>query len=98
MASPRVLIDEHGSAVGDELPATDVLVAGYRELVLARRLNDVAGALVRQGRHGRLPVHATARRPARWPRPCASPTATGCSPPTATPCARSSPAGWTPSR
>ncbi|MGI5131469.1 pyruvate dehydrogenase (acetyl-transferring) E1 component subunit alpha [Pseudonocardia sp. CA-107938] len=44
----RVLIDEHGRAVGDPVPAG--LLDGYRELVLARRLNDVASALVRQGR------------------------------------------------
>src|ERR687896_452419 len=52
MASPRTLIDEHGTVIGDgsALPTTADLLDGYRELVLARRLNDVASALVRQGR------------------------------------------------
>ena len=52
MASPRMLIDEHGTVVGDgsALPVPADLLDGYRELVLARRFNDVASALVRQGR------------------------------------------------
>jgi 2-oxoisovalerate dehydrogenase E1 component alpha subunit len=44
------LIDETGAVVGDGLPAPEVLLDGYRALVLARRLNEQAGALVRQGR------------------------------------------------
>ncbi|WP_425570781.1 pyruvate dehydrogenase (acetyl-transferring) E1 component subunit alpha [Pseudonocardia adelaidensis] len=46
------LIDETGAVVGDRgtLPAQEVLLDGYRALVLARRLNEQAGALVRQGR------------------------------------------------
>jgi pyruvate dehydrogenase E1 component alpha subunit len=46
------LIDETGAVVGDggTLPAPEVLLDGYRALVLARRLNEQAGALVRQGR------------------------------------------------
>jgi 2-oxoisovalerate dehydrogenase E1 component alpha subunit len=46
----RRLIDETGAVVGDGLPAPEVLLDGYRRLVLARRLNDQAEALVRQGR------------------------------------------------
>ena len=47
------LIDENGTAFSDEhyaLPATDTLVRAYRGLVEGRRINDQAGALVRQGR------------------------------------------------
>lgn len=47
------LIDEHGTAVPDErysLPDVDILVRAYRGLVEGRRINDQAGALVRQGR------------------------------------------------
>ncbi|OLT03356.1 pyruvate dehydrogenase (acetyl-transferring) E1 component subunit alpha [Pseudonocardia sp. CNS-004] len=44
------LIDETGAVVGHGLPAPEVLLDGYRALVLARRLNEQAGALVRQGR------------------------------------------------
>jgi len=46
------LLDEHGVPVpgAGPLPSADELVAGYRDMVLARRLNDQAGALVRQGR------------------------------------------------
>jgi len=47
------LIDEHGTAVPDEryaLPDTASLLAAYRGLVEGRRINDQAGALVRQGR------------------------------------------------
>jgi pyruvate dehydrogenase E1 component alpha subunit len=46
------LLDEEGVPVDGELalpPAADLL-AGYRALVLARRLNEQASALVRQGR------------------------------------------------
>jgi pyruvate dehydrogenase E1 component alpha subunit len=54
------LIDETGAVVGDAaaLPAPDVLLDGYRALVLARRLNEQAGALVRQGR---LAVYPSSR-------------------------------------
>jgi pyruvate dehydrogenase E1 component alpha subunit len=46
------LIDETGAVVADAaaLPAPEVLLEGYRALVLARRFNEQAGALVRQGR------------------------------------------------
>ncbi|EQM82278.1 hypothetical protein L687_12885 [Microbacterium maritypicum MF109] len=47
------LIDEDGTAVADEryaLPDSDTLLAAYRGLVEGRRINDQAGALVRQGR------------------------------------------------
>ncbi|TQM37807.1 pyruvate dehydrogenase E1 component alpha subunit [Pseudonocardia cypriaca] len=46
------LIDETGAVVGDgaTLPAPEALLDGYRRLVLARRLNEQAEALVRQGR------------------------------------------------
>jgi 2-oxoisovalerate dehydrogenase E1 component subunit alpha len=52
MAEPMRLIDETGAVVADAppLPAPEVLLDGYRALVLARRLNEQAGALVRQGR------------------------------------------------
>lgn len=47
------LIDEDGTTLPDEayaIPAADVLLAAYRGLVEGRRINDQAGALVRQGR------------------------------------------------
>ncbi|WP_028937203.1 pyruvate dehydrogenase (acetyl-transferring) E1 component subunit alpha [Pseudonocardia spinosispora] len=45
------LLDEHGRAVaGAEPPSDGALLEGYRALVMARRLNEQAGALVRQGR------------------------------------------------
>ncbi|GEL20229.1 pyruvate dehydrogenase (acetyl-transferring) E1 component subunit alpha [Pseudonocardia asaccharolytica] len=45
------LVDEHGHAADPAvLPPTAELLAGYRAMVLARRLNEQAGALVRQGR------------------------------------------------
>jgi 2-oxoisovalerate dehydrogenase E1 component alpha subunit len=47
------LIDETGAPVTDEqyaLPDPDTLLAAYRGLVEGRRINDQAGALVRQGR------------------------------------------------
>ncbi|WP_328990477.1 thiamine pyrophosphate-dependent dehydrogenase E1 component subunit alpha [Kribbella sp. NBC_01245] len=50
---PIRLIDEHGTAHDHPsyaMPATDLLLKGYDELVAGRRLNDQAGALVRQGR------------------------------------------------
>lgn len=52
MTEPMRLIDETGAVVAEDppLPAPEVLVEGYRGLVFARRLNDQAGALVRQGR------------------------------------------------
>jgi 2-oxoisovalerate dehydrogenase E1 component alpha subunit len=51
-SEPLQMLDEQGGVVAGEppLPAPDVLLDGYRRLVLARRLNDQAGALVRQGR------------------------------------------------
>ncbi|MBO9521478.1 MAG: pyruvate dehydrogenase (acetyl-transferring) E1 component subunit alpha [Nocardioidaceae bacterium] len=50
---PVVLIDADGARTPDdahELPAADSLVQAYRSLVTARRINDQAYALVRQGR------------------------------------------------
>lgn len=47
------LIDQNGAPVADEqyaLPEADVLLRAYRGLVEGRRINDQAGALVRQGR------------------------------------------------
>jgi 2-oxoisovalerate dehydrogenase E1 component alpha subunit len=47
------LIDENGERVIDEhyaLPDTETLLRAYRGLVEGRRINDQAGALVRQGR------------------------------------------------
>ena len=47
------LIDADGQPVADEhyaLPDGDTLLAAYRGLVEGRRINDQAGALVRQGR------------------------------------------------
>ncbi|KJQ56030.1 thiamine pyrophosphate-dependent enzyme [Microbacterium sp. SA39] len=47
------LIDQDGAPVADEsyaLPESDVLLQAYRGLVEGRRINDQAGALVRQGR------------------------------------------------
>jgi pyruvate dehydrogenase E1 component alpha subunit len=56
--TPLRLIDQDGSAdpsghaalAPDRIPGQDTLRDGYRRLVLARRLNDQADALVRQGR------------------------------------------------
>lgn len=56
--TPLRLIDQDGSAdpsghaglAPDRVPDQDTLRDGYRRLVLARRLNDQADALVRQGR------------------------------------------------
>ena len=47
------LLEADGTAVEDEryaVPAPDVLLDRYRALVLGRRLNEQAGALVRQGK------------------------------------------------
>jgi 2-oxoisovalerate dehydrogenase E1 component alpha subunit len=54
------LIEADGSRVAGSapLPPTPTLLAGYRSLVLARRLNEQAGALVRQGR---LAVYPSSR-------------------------------------
>lgn len=52
-ASPLRLIDENGLEhrdSGQPFPDPERLRAGYRHLVLGRRLNDQADALVRQGR------------------------------------------------
>ncbi|MFL6140727.1 MAG: thiamine pyrophosphate-dependent enzyme [Labedaea sp.] len=49
---PITLIDADGIAVPHEryeLPGTEQLLAGYRSLVIGRRFNEQAGALVRQG-------------------------------------------------
>jgi len=52
VGDPVRLLDETGAVVADApaLPPPDVLLEGYRALVLARRLNEQASALVRQGR------------------------------------------------
>lgn len=50
---PVQLIDERGTAIADDrhlLPDTPTLLRAYRALVEGRRINDQAGALVRQGR------------------------------------------------
>ena len=53
------VIDQSGRLVdGARPPDTATLLAGYRELVLARRFNEQAGALVRQGR---LAVYPSSR-------------------------------------
>jgi pyruvate dehydrogenase E1 component alpha subunit len=53
------LLNESGQLVtGAALPDEEALVDGYRRVVLARRLNDQAGALVRQGR---LAVYPSSR-------------------------------------
>lgn len=53
------LLEPDGSIVpGGQLPPPDRLLAGYRGLVHARRLNEQAGALVRQGR---LAVYPSSR-------------------------------------
>ncbi|TWD79979.1 pyruvate dehydrogenase E1 component alpha subunit [Kribbella amoyensis] len=52
-AEPVRLLDEHGVRHVHPrypMPAADVLVDGYAQLVTGRRINDQAGALVRQGR------------------------------------------------
>lgn len=56
-APPWRVLDETGRLVG-EGPSLDVLLDGYRRLLLCRRLNEQAGALVRQGR---LAVYASSR-------------------------------------
>ena len=51
--TPLRLIDEHGAEHADDhygLPSAERLREGYRHLVIGRRLNDQADALVRQGR------------------------------------------------
>jgi pyruvate dehydrogenase E1 component alpha subunit len=53
------LLEESGRLVrGAPKPDVDALVEGYRRLVFARRLNEQAGALVRQGR---LAVYPSSR-------------------------------------
>lgn len=52
-AEPVQLIDEHGVPHDNPqygMPAADALVDGYAQLVVGRRINDQASALVRQGR------------------------------------------------
>ncbi|CAN5223714.1 pyruvate dehydrogenase (acetyl-transferring) E1 component subunit alpha [soil metagenome] len=51
--APVQLIDAAGKKRADEVfsaPPTDRLLAGYRSLVISRRVNDQCNALVRQGR------------------------------------------------
>ena len=54
------LLDERGQVVAGAaaLPPVEELLAGYRALVNARRLNEQASALVRQGR---LAVYPSSR-------------------------------------
>ncbi|MEV6305453.1 pyruvate dehydrogenase (acetyl-transferring) E1 component subunit alpha [Actinoplanes sp. NPDC051861] len=47
---PVMLLDPDGNPVGVDLPTDDALIRAYAALVAARRLNDQAYALVRQGR------------------------------------------------
>src|SRR5262245_28869362 len=57
--TPVVLIDAHGDAVAHDayaLASDEDLLAAHAALVAARRLNDQASALVRQGR---LAVYAS---------------------------------------
>lgn len=52
-AEPVQLIDEHGTRHDNSqygMPAPEALVDGYAQLVVGRRINDQASALVRQGR------------------------------------------------
>jgi 2-oxoisovalerate dehydrogenase E1 component alpha subunit len=52
-ATPVVLIDPEGNAVASAtypLPTDEALLAAYAAMVTARRVNDQASALVRQGR------------------------------------------------
>ncbi|WP_020385438.1 thiamine pyrophosphate-dependent enzyme [Kribbella catacumbae] len=52
-AEPVQLIDEHGGRHDNPqygMPAPEALVDGYAQLVVGRRINDQASALVRQGR------------------------------------------------
>jgi pyruvate dehydrogenase E1 component alpha subunit len=44
------LVDHAGRPTGGELPPPRTLLAGYRDLVLARRFNEQADALAKQGR------------------------------------------------
>ena len=50
--------EEQGTEPGHEypLPSDEELLAAYRHLVIGRRVNDQAYALVRQGRDGHPPV------------------------------------------
>jgi pyruvate dehydrogenase E1 component alpha subunit len=81
MTEPRLvrLLDADGTAVPDDryaLPPLPVLVDRYRDLVLAKRLNEQASALVRQGRLAVYPssrgqeacqvTAAAALRPGDW--------------------------------
>lgn len=69
------VLDESGHLVGDTaVPDPDALVSGYRRLVLARRLNEQAGALVRQGR---LAVYPSSRGQEACQIACASVLADG---------------------
>jgi 2-oxoisovalerate dehydrogenase E1 component alpha subunit len=54
----RALEETGRLAKGAATPGADALVEGYRRLVFARRLNEQAGALVRQGR---LAVYPSSR-------------------------------------
>ncbi len=59
VGDPLRLLDEDGRALDPSaLPDVGTLVEGYRQLVRARRLNEQAGALVRQGR---LAVYPSSR-------------------------------------
>ncbi|KAA9160572.1 pyruvate dehydrogenase (acetyl-transferring) E1 component subunit alpha [Amycolatopsis acidicola] len=68
-------LDESGAVVmGGEKPDPATLLAGYRRLVSARRLNEQAGALVRQGR---LAVYPSSRGQEACQVACASVLADG---------------------
>ena len=61
LAAPVGLIDPHGEPIansGYELPSVDALCEAYAAMVLARRLDEQADALVRQGR---LAVYPSSR-------------------------------------
>jgi 2-oxoisovalerate dehydrogenase E1 component alpha subunit len=69
------LLDETGRLVpGAAAPDVEALVEGYRGLVFARRLNEQAGALVRQGR---LAVYPSSRGQEACQVACASVLAEG---------------------
>jgi 2-oxoisovalerate dehydrogenase E1 component alpha subunit len=73
--TPARLLDETGRLVrGAPTPDAEALAEGYRKLVFARRLNEQAGALVRQGR---LAVYPSSRGQEACQVACASVLAEG---------------------
>jgi 2-oxoisovalerate dehydrogenase E1 component alpha subunit len=88
-ATPIQLVDAEGNpstAETGNLPMPDdaALVRAHELMVMGRRFNDQAGALVRQGRLAVYPS-SHGQRPARSRPPWSSATRTGSSRPTATP-------------